>query len=179
MSNKIAALAEIAFAHSEPKRPSDANDSDETVETGASEQGSREFLDREDPKPRRGQQPGTRGHGRRRYDELPAVRVHHEIPEDRRRCGTCGLPYREISGNEVSSEIEWKVSVRRIEHRRHRYAKACDCASSTGVLSAPVPAKVIAKGPAQLFGHRPAGSGEVRPGKTGKTRSLPLLATRA
>ncbi len=36
--------------------------------------------------------------------------------------------------------------MRRIEHRRHRYAKGCDCASSTGVLTAPVSAKVIAKG---------------------------------
>jgi Transposase IS66 family. len=148
LSEKIAALAEIAFGHSERKRPSetDAKDRDEAAEARSFQQGSPGSLDQGDSKPRRGQQPGTRGHGRRRYDELPVAKLHHEIPEDRRRCGSCGLPYREISGDEVSSEIEWKVSVRRIEHRRHRYAKACDCASSTGVLTAPVPAKVIAKG---------------------------------
>jgi transposase len=50
---------------------------------------------------RRGQQPGTKGHGRARYLDLPAREVIHELPEADRHCPRCGLPYPPFPGDEV------------------------------------------------------------------------------
>ena len=95
---------------------------------------------------RRGQRRGVAGHGRRRYDHLEVHVIVHELGEEERRCGCCGQAYEPIGGDEVSSEITWRVVVHRIEHRRRRYRRSCDCSGSAMVKVAPVPAKVVPKG---------------------------------
>jgi len=97
-------------------------------------------------KGRRGQRRGAAGHGRRRYDHLEVRVVVHDLGEAERCCGCCGAAYEQIAGDEISSEISWRVVVYRIEHRRRRYRRGCDCGGSPPLKVAPVPAKVIPKG---------------------------------
>ena len=159
---KVAALGEIAFGGSErhggPRRDDDGalGDLDDDCSGGE---------DREEPPGpdsgtdgeagngeekadgrRRGQRRGRSGHGRRRYEDLEVRVVVHDLDEDDRCCAGCGRAYEAIPGEEVSSEISWRVVVYRIEHRRRRYRRSCGCETSPVLLVAPVPAKVIPKG---------------------------------
>jgi len=68
--------------------------------------------------------------------------VIHDLGEHERRCGCCGMAYEQIAGDEIS----WRVVVYRIEHRRRRYRRGCDCGGSPPLKVAPVPAKVIPNG---------------------------------
>ena len=95
---------------------------------------------------RRGQRRGSKGHGRRRYINLPVREEIHDIPEANRRCPRCGLPYEPFPGNETSVEIDWQVKVERVVHKRKRYHKACQCPGVPAIITAPTPAKVISKG---------------------------------
>src|SRR6266851_4432351 len=92
---------------------------------------------------RRGQRPGSAGHGRRRHDHLDAEEQVHDVPEGERRCPRCGRAY-ELFGEDASEQVSWRVRVWRIVHRRRKYARSCRC---------PVPAVVTAPGPAKLTGR--------------------------
>src|SRR6266851_628923 len=92
---------------------------------------------------RRGQRPGSAGHGRRRHDHLEAEEQVHDVPEGERRCPRCGRAY-ELFGEDASEQVSWRVRVWRIVHRRRKYARSCRC---------PVPAVVTAPGPAKLTGR--------------------------
>jgi hypothetical protein len=58
---------------------------------------------------KRGQQPGTKGHGRRRHEQLSINEEFHELPAEQRCCPRCGLPYAEIGGTEDSDMVEVEV----------------------------------------------------------------------
>ncbi|MGH3180687.1 MAG: IS66 family transposase, partial [Streptosporangiaceae bacterium] len=92
---------------------------------------------------RRGQRPGSAGHGRRRHEHLEAEEQVHDLPEDQRRCPRCGRAYEPL-GEDVSEQVSWRIRVWRIVHRRRKYARGCRC---------PVPAVVTAPGPAKLIGR--------------------------
>ena len=91
---------------------------------------------------RRGQQPGTRGHGRRRQLNLPTEEVIHDLPEGQRRCPSCGLAYEPTSLEDTSEEIDFRVTVKRVVHRRPLYRRTCSCSDQPGLVSAPAPGKV-------------------------------------
>ena len=97
-----------------------------------------------DPRRRRGQQPGSPGHGRRDYSGLETVEEIHDLPEDERVCPQCRSPYVPF-GEETSEQVDWQVRIVRIVHRRPTYRRTCHCPVA-GVLVAPVPAKPILKG---------------------------------
>jgi transposase len=92
---------------------------------------------------RRGQRPGSAGHGRRRHEQLDAEDEIHDLPEDQRRCPRCGRPY-QCFGEDVSEQVSWRLRVWKVVHRRRKYARRCRC---------PVPAVVTAPGPAKLIGR--------------------------
>ncbi len=95
---------------------------------------------------RRGQRRGVRGHGRRRYEGLPAVDVHHELSAEQRICPVCGLAtYVEMAEEELSTEIDWELRLRRVVHHRRKYRRTCRCGAPKFV-TAPGPAKLIPKG---------------------------------
>ncbi len=154
---KAAALAEIAFGGSERRGGTGRDDDGDLGDLGDECSGG-EGDAGEPPRPaedsdseaggtrRRGQRAGARGHGRGRYDHLEVRVVVHDLDEDDRCCSSCGSLYEQIAGDEVSSEISWRVVVYRIEHRRRRYRRSCSCAASPALVVAPVPAKVIPKG---------------------------------
>ena len=94
---------------------------------------------------KRGQQPGSRGHGRRSYDHLPREERVHEPDPELLVCRCCGAAYVAF-GEERCEEIDVDVVVRVIVHVRPTYRRGCDCEASKGIVAAPPPAKVIAKG---------------------------------
>ena len=95
---------------------------------------------------KRGQKPGSKGHGRRNHDELPAQLVEHDIAEKERLCPCCGLPYHEMTDTEDSEEVHWDVHIVRRIHKRKRYKKTCCCQKGPKTLTAPIAPKLIPKG---------------------------------
>jgi hypothetical protein len=63
---------------------------------------------------KRGQQPGSTGHGRRRHGNLPVKEEVHDLPEDKKCCPCCGMPFDPFPGTEDSGlvEIEVKAHIR-------------------------------------------------------------------
>jgi len=96
------------------------------------------------PGRRRGQRPGSAGHGRRRHEHLAAEEQVHDLSADERRCPRCGRAY-ELLGEDVSEQVSWRVRVWRVVHRRRKYARRCRC-PVPAVLTAPAPPQLIGKG---------------------------------
>jgi hypothetical protein len=92
-----------------------------------------------DAQPRkRGQQPGSKGHGRTDRSNLP-----QDDPEiidlAEKCCPNCHKEYAEISGTDDSSlaEIESQIVIRVI--KRKKYAARCKCAPARIVTAPPIP----------------------------------------
>lgn len=96
-------------------------------------------------RPRRGQRPGGKGHGRRDYSHLPTEERLHDVPGQERVCGACGVAFEPL-GAESSEQLDWEVIVKRIVHRRLRYRRRCACAGCPRTVTAPTPPKPISKG---------------------------------
>jgi transposase len=97
-------------------------------------------------KRRRGHQPGARGPKRLRRLHLPVQTTHHTLSEAERTCRICGKVRPDLGLTEQSEQIEWKVTLVRHIHIRHRYGRGCDCAPGPSIRTAPKPAKLIPKG---------------------------------
>jgi len=140
-TEKIVTLSKLCFGTSSEKR--DKNDPE-----GAATEASGEPTDPGRPpdrsRRRRGQKPGSTGHGRRDYSALETEEVVHDVGEHERCCPDCGEAY-EPFGEETSAQVDWQVRIVRVLHRRRRYTKTCRC-KGKGVVVAPVPPKPIRKG---------------------------------
>jgi len=97
-----------------------------------------------DQKRSRGQQPGSRGHGRRDYTHLQTEEVVLDLPAGQRCCAECGIEF-ECVGSETSDQIDWRVTVVRIVYRRPRYRRRCGCAGPRSAIALPAP-NVVPKG---------------------------------
>jgi len=95
---------------------------------------------------KRGKQPGTKGYGRKRRVTLPTEEVPHELPGEACQCPRCGKPLVSFPGTEDSEEIHYEVRLVRRVHKRARYLPTCHCGALPGIVTAPVPPKVIPKG---------------------------------
>ena len=95
-------------------------------------------------KPARGQQRGSRGHGRRDYSHLETEEIVHDVADGLRCCTDCGLEF-EFLCSETSEQIDWRVKLVRIVHRRLRYRRRCDCPGTRTVTASPA-ANPIPKG---------------------------------
>lgn len=97
-------------------------------------------------KKKRGQQPGSQGHGRRNYGALPEVIENHERPEAATLCACCGLAYEDTCITEDSTILEIvDVKAYRRTIRRKKYRRACTCKASPILQDAPVAPRVIKK----------------------------------
>lgn len=96
---------------------------------------------------KRGQQPGSTGHGRSDRTALPVVTEVHDVREAEQHCPVCGEAFRPFPGTEESSMIEVQVQayIRRIQ--RQRYYKACQCPQVAGIVTAPPASRLIPKSP--------------------------------
>ncbi len=94
----------------------------------------------------RGQQKGTKGHGRKLRDNLPVVEVYHDLKDNEKQCPICNLPFADSFKTEDSEEIHYKVRLVRCVHKRKCYRPTCNCGAVPGIITAPAPAKLIPKG---------------------------------
>ena len=96
---------------------------------------------------KRGQQPGSQGHGRSDRSALPVVTEVHELSEEMSCCPACGQAFAPFPGIEESDMIEVQVQahIRRIQ--RPRYQKTCQCPQVPGIVTAPPAPRVIPKSP--------------------------------
>lgn len=95
----------------------------------------------DDDRARRG--PGARA-GRRDYFHLPRVEVVWDFTGGGYCCPGCSSPF-EAMGDHVFEQVDWRVTVRVVVHRRRRYRRRCRCAGPRTV-TAPGPPKAIGKG---------------------------------
>lgn len=95
----------------------------------------------------RGQQPGSRGHGRSDRAALPVVVEVHDVSETAKHCPACGAAFVPFPGSEESNLIEVQVQahIRRIQ--RQRYHKTCQCPHVPGMVTAPPAPRLIPKSP--------------------------------
>lgn len=94
----------------------------------------------------RGQQRGSKGHGRRHHDHLPPEHEYCTLPLDQRCCPCCGEPFVEIPGTADGDIFEIDVKAHRRRYHRQRYRRTCTCPNQPAVITAPPPDKVIPKG---------------------------------
>jgi len=97
------------------------------------------------PRRRRGQQPGSKGHGRRQHDHLDTTHEYCVLPEAQRCCPDCGQPFEEIAGSADGDILEIEVRAHRRRYHRQRYRRRCTCAGQALVVTAPPPPKLIPK----------------------------------
>ncbi len=96
----------------------------------------------------RGQQPGSKGHGRTERPDLPEKREVAEFPEDP-VCPCCSEPYIPDKSKEAEIiEVEVKAYTRKIERRHMK--KGCTCKGVPNTITAPTPPKVL---PKSEYGH--------------------------
>src|SRR5712691_5210139 len=96
---------------------------------------------------KRGQQPGSQGHGRSDRCALPVVEEVHDLSEAAKHCPACGKAFLPFPGTEESSIIEVQVQTHRRRIQRKRYQKACQCPQVAGIITAPPAPRLIPKSP--------------------------------
>ncbi len=93
----------------------------------------------------RGQQPGSKGHGRTAHPDLPQKEEPVNFPETP-ACSNCGKLYLPDESKEAEIiEVEVKAYKRKII--RFCMKKDCSCKGVPNTITAPMPPKVIPKGP--------------------------------
>jgi transposase len=137
VSAELAVLQRLVFGRSsERTRPQPAA-GDEDQSGHGDVPGERQSDDR----PRRG--PGGRA-GRRDYSHLPRVEVVWDFAEGGYCCPRCSSPF-EAFGDHAAEQVDWRVTVRVVVHRRRRYRRRCRC-EGPRTVTAPGPPKAIGKG---------------------------------
>jgi len=93
---------------------------------------------------KRGQQRGTIGHGRTIEAQLNAR--HEDIVLQKAQCPQCGLAFKDFAGTEDTQVLEIEVKAYRRVIHRHRYVPTCQCGCVSGIVTAPIPARLIDRG---------------------------------
>lgn len=95
-----------------------------------------------EPKRHRGQQPGSKGHGRTIFSHLPHSNEWYDFSEQVPRCSKCGKDY--IPDESRQSEIiEVEVKAHKRIIIRSCMKKGCSCKGAPNTIIAPMPPKVI------------------------------------
>jgi len=94
---------------------------------------------------KRGQQPGSVGHGRRSHAHLPVVEEIIDLAEDQKLCNRCGLPFHCIESTEDSQQVEIEVRAYRRIYKRKKYKPTCGCDHLPAIITAPPVPKLIPK----------------------------------
>ena len=97
-------------------------------------------------KKKRGQRPGSTGHGRQEYEHLPEVVEVKDLSEAEKRCPCCGLDRIVMLSSEDSQQVEIEIKAHRRVIKRRKYRKACRCPGVPAVVTAPTTDKLIPKG---------------------------------
>jgi len=95
---------------------------------------------------RRGQQPGSQGHGRTQRPGLAVIHEENDLRDAEKICLTCGLPYkRNPALDEHSDVIEVEVSahIRRIKRPAYTRHPGCCCENTAAIITASPPPRLI------------------------------------
>lgn len=98
-----------------------------------------------DVKRNRGHQTGSKGHNRRDYSTLSTQEQELSLSDNACKCPHCGLPFNDFPGTEDSEEVVLEVAGYRRIYRRRRYTPSCNCPGIPGIITAPLPPKLIPK----------------------------------
>jgi len=98
------------------------------------------------PRPR-GQQPGSKGHGRSDRSALLVVPEVHDLSPGQSCCPVCGEAFAPFPGVEESTIIAVQVQAHLRRIQRRRYHKTCQCPQVSGIVTAPPAPRVIPKSP--------------------------------
>jgi hypothetical protein len=71
----------------------------------------------------RGQQRGSKGHGRSNHEHLPSTPESCVLPKDQQCCAVCGEAYAEIPGCATGDILEIEVRAHRRRYFRQRYRR--------------------------------------------------------
>jgi len=71
----------------------------------------------------RGQQQGSKGHGRTHHDHLPTTLEDCVLPKDQQCCAACGEPFVEIPSTATGDILEIEVRAHRRRYQRQRYRR--------------------------------------------------------
>lgn len=98
------------------------------------------------PSKPRGQQKGSKGHGRMPRPDLSVIEEVRDVTPEEQQCHCCGKPYSLLPQTENSRiiEVHVKAHVRLI--KRKIYAQACQCDGVKGIITAPPAPRLIPKG---------------------------------
>jgi transposase len=113
-------------------------------------QSSTKGQPKDSPKNPRGQQISSKGHGRTERPDLPIINSKQDLPEDEKKCATCGLPHiANPALDEVSEIIEVKVAAhtRRIHRPAYTRNPGCSCEETPVIITTPPPARLIPRSP--------------------------------
>jgi transposase len=95
----------------------------------------------------RGQQPGSKGHGRSDRSALAVMTEVHDLSPTQACCPACGEAFTPFPGTEESTIIEVQVQAHLRRIQRRRYQKTCQCPQVPGIVTAPPAPRVLAKSP--------------------------------
>ena len=94
----------------------------------------------------RGQQHGSKGHGRTPHPDLPVVEEILDLPEAEKYCQDCGNPHVVLCSTDDSEIIEVEVKAYTRKIRRLKYVR-CRCRGKQGILTAPPAPRVLNRSP--------------------------------
>jgi hypothetical protein len=106
---QVAVLSRMLFGRSSEKASPGPGGPDEPAGPageGSDRTGGDGDTDDDGGRPKRGQRPGSRGHGRRDYSHLDSREEIHDVPPDQRVCPDCGVEFAAL-GSEGSEQIDW------------------------------------------------------------------------
>jgi transposase len=98
----------------------------------------------------RGQQPGSRGHGRTPHPDLSLLNEKIDLPDDKKCCPCCGLPRIPRPALDETSdiiEVEVQAYTRRIQRPAYVRNPGCHCPDVPTVITAPPPPRIIPRSP--------------------------------
>ncbi len=98
----------------------------------------------------RGQQTGSRGHGRTPRPDLPVLNEKVDLPDDKKCCPCCGLsrlPRPVLDETSDIIEVEVQAYIRRIHRPAYVRNPGCQCPNVPTVSTASPPPRVIPRSP--------------------------------
>ncbi|RKZ43548.1 MAG: IS66 family transposase, partial [Gammaproteobacteria bacterium] len=102
---------------------------------------------------KRGQQPGSKGHGRTPRPDLPVILQTLDLKSEDKNCSCCGLPHIPMPAlDECNDFIEVEVQAYTRRVRRPAYVRhpGCHCEKMPTVITAPPPQRLIPRSPYQV-----------------------------
>ncbi len=98
------------------------------------------------PKPK-GQQKGSKGHGRNKQTDLEVIDEFIDLPKEKQACPSCHLPFCELNTTDDSSilEIRVKAHVRKIKRKKYKRNKNCQCPQTPIIITAPPALRLLNK----------------------------------